>query len=50
MKIASAELAHKSDIGGVALNVGVDQVMRTFDDLKNRLAVALPEAKFDGCS
>ena len=48
MKIASAELAHKSDIGGVALNVGVDQVMRTFDDLKNRLAVALPEAKFDG--
>jgi acyl-CoA synthetase (NDP forming) len=48
MKIASASLAHKSDIGGVALNVGVDQAMDTFDVLKSRLAAALPEATFDG--
>jgi acetate---CoA ligase (ADP-forming) len=48
MKIASTALAHKSDIGGVVLDVHVDQVMDTFDDLKNRLAQALPEATFDG--
>jgi acetate---CoA ligase (ADP-forming) len=48
MKVASSALAHKSDIGGVALNVNVDQVMDTFEDLKNRLATALPEATFDG--
>jgi acyl-CoA synthetase (NDP forming) len=48
MKLASAALAHKSDIGGVALNVHVDQVADTFDDLKNRLAAALPAATVDG--
>jgi len=36
------------DIGGVALNVEVDQVTATFDELKKRLAVALPEATLDG--
>ncbi len=48
LKVASPALAHKSDIGGVALGVDVDQVMGTFDDLKNRLAVALPAATLDG--
>ena len=48
LKVASSALAHKSDIGGVALSVDVDQVMDTFDHLKNRLAVALPGATFDG--
>jgi acyl-CoA synthetase (NDP forming) len=48
MKIASAALAHKSDIGGVVLNVKVDQVVETFVILKNRLAAALPEATFEG--
>jgi hypothetical protein len=48
LKIASSALAHKSDIGGVLLNVEVDQVTGAFDDLENRLAVALPEATLDG--
>ncbi|MGB7103699.1 MAG: acetate--CoA ligase family protein [Acidimicrobiales bacterium] len=48
MKVASSALAHKSDIGGVALNVNVNEVMETFEELKGRLAVALPEATFDG--
>jgi acyl-CoA synthetase (NDP forming) len=48
MKIASSALAHKSDIGGVRLNVDIDQVMDTFDDLAGRLKAALPEAIFDG--
>ncbi len=48
MKVASSALAHKSDIGGVALGVDTDQVTSTFDDLRNRLAVALPEATLDG--
>jgi acyl-CoA synthetase (NDP forming) len=48
MKVASSVLSHKSDIGGVALNVVVDDVVGTFDDLKNRLAEALPDAPFDG--
>ena len=48
MKVASSALAHKSDIGGVALSVGVEDVMDTFDELKRRLATALPGATFDG--
>jgi acyl-CoA synthetase (NDP forming) len=48
MKVASSALAHKSDIGGVVLNVNAEQVTGAFDDLKNRLAVALPEATLDG--
>ena len=48
LKVASADLAHKSDIGGVRLNVDVDQVMDTFVVLENLLATALPEAIFDG--
>jgi acyl-CoA synthetase (NDP forming) len=48
MKVASSALAHKSDIGGVHLGVDADQVTGAFDDLKNRLAVALPEATLDG--
>jgi len=48
LKVASSALAHKSDIGGVALGVKVDQVVGTFDDLVNRLAVALPAATLDG--
>jgi acyl-CoA synthetase (NDP forming) len=48
MKVASSALAHKSDIGGVALGVDADQVSGVFDDLKNRLAVALPGATLDG--
>jgi acyl-CoA synthetase (NDP forming) len=48
LKVASSALAHKSDIGGVRLNVEVDEVMDAFDDLANLLATALPEAVFDG--
>jgi acyl-CoA synthetase (NDP forming) len=48
MKVASSALAHKSDIGGVVLNVDAEKVTGAFDDLKNRLAVALPEATLDG--
>jgi acyl-CoA synthetase (NDP forming) len=48
MKVASTALPHKSDIGGVVLNVEADQVVEVFDDLKNRLAAALPEATLDG--
>jgi acyl-CoA synthetase (NDP forming) len=48
LKVASPALAHKSDIGGVRLGVQADQVVDAFDDLKNRLAVALPDATLDG--
>jgi acyl-CoA synthetase (NDP forming) len=48
MKVASSALAHKSDIGGVRLGVEAAQVTDAFDDLRNRLAVALPEATLDG--
>jgi acyl-CoA synthetase (NDP forming) len=48
MKIVSSALAHKSDIGGVRLNVAIDDVIDTFDALQRRLATTLPEATFDG--
>ena len=48
MKVASSALAHKSEIGGVALNVDAEHVVATYDDLAHRLAVALPGATLDG--
>jgi succinyl-CoA synthetase beta subunit len=48
MKVASAALAHKSDIGGVRLGVEVDDVATTFAELSSRLADARPDATMDG--
>jgi len=49
LKILSAGIPHKSEIGGVLLGVrGEDTVRTGFAQLMNRAATARPEAKLDG--
>jgi acyl-CoA synthetase (NDP forming) len=49
MKIVSAQVAHKSDVGGVRLNVAsADEADRTYDELIAAVGRAAPHAKLDG--
>jgi acetyltransferase len=50
MKIASPDILHKTDIGGVRLNIGdADSVRDTFDLLTFRARKYMPEADLWGC-
>ena len=49
MKIASPDIAHKTEIGGVLLNVeGMDDVRAGFETLTERARSAKPDAVIDG--
>jgi acetate---CoA ligase (ADP-forming) len=49
LKAQSAELAHKSDAGGVFLNIGSpDALMTAWKRLEQNLASSLPSLKLDG--
>jgi acyl-CoA synthetase (NDP forming) len=49
MKIASADIPHKTEVGGVALNVGdAASVRAAFDTLVQRAASAVPQARIEG--
>lgn len=49
MKVASADIQHKTEIGGVALNVaGADAVRDAFDRLSRTLRDKAPGARLDG--
>ena len=49
MKIVSPDVLHKTEIGGVMLNVtGADDVAAAFDTLQGRLQSHHPDAQFDG--
>jgi len=49
MKIASVDVIHKSDIGGVKLNLGdADAVRDAFDLMMLRVAQRVPGARIDG--
>ncbi|MGI9523799.1 MAG: acetate--CoA ligase family protein, partial [Hyphomicrobiaceae bacterium] len=49
LKIASADIGHKTDVGGVQLNVdGEDAARRAFRDVFDRCRKAKPEAKIEG--
>jgi len=51
MKIASADVSHKSDAGGVALNVrNAEEVRAQFDAIVASVREALPAARIDGVS
>jgi acyl-CoA synthetase (NDP forming) len=48
-KIVSPDILHKTEIGGVALNLqSKDQVAKAFDDLMSRAKTAKPQAKIEG--
>lgn len=49
LKVASADIAHKSDVGGVMLGLeGRDAVARAFDTILANARKAMPQAKIDG--
>lgn len=48
MKISSPDISHKSDVGGVALNVSVGDVKMTYNNILSRIEKATPEARIEG--
>ncbi|MBI1774009.1 MAG: bifunctional acetate--CoA ligase family protein/GNAT family N-acetyltransferase [Proteobacteria bacterium] len=49
LKILSPDIAHKSDVGGVVLDLaGPDAVRRAADAMQARIAGAMPKARLDG--
>jgi acetyltransferase len=51
MKIMSPDIMHKTDIGGVILNVKTSEGVRdSFESLISRCRIAVPGAKIDGVS
>jgi len=51
MKIASPDILHKSDIGGVRVNIGDrDEVIKVFHDITDRAENLMPDAEIQGIS
>jgi succinyl-CoA synthetase beta subunit len=49
MKIASPEIIHKSDVGGVAVNIqNEEQLRQQFDKMMNKVSAAAPNANILG--
>jgi acyl-CoA synthetase (NDP forming) len=49
MKIVSPQIIHKTDVGGIAINVNSDgEVRKTFDNLMKNVKKKIPRAKIDG--
>jgi acetyltransferase len=49
MKVIAEQISHKSDVGGVQLNLrNTPAVVEAFEDMLNRIHQAYPEVKVDG--
>lgn len=49
VKLSSPDITHKSDIGGVRLNLAdANAVLAAFADIRQRAAMAAPDARVDG--
>ena len=48
MKIVSEDILHKSDVGGVMLNVTVDDIKEKYQEMMKTVVKNKPEAKLDG--
>lgn len=48
LKIASADILHKTEVGGVVVGVGVSNASAAYDGLVTRVTQAAPKAKIDG--
>ena len=48
MKIASPDILHKTDVGGVKLGVSADAAAAAFDEIVANSKAAKPDAKIDG--
>jgi acetyltransferase len=48
LKIRSRDVIHKSDFGGVALNLAPDEVEAAADQMNEKIARSLPKARLEG--
>ncbi len=48
MKISSPDISHKSDVGGVILNVSAHEARSTYDRIISRIKKVAPDAKIEG--
>ncbi|MDO8728037.1 MAG: acetate--CoA ligase family protein [Candidatus Methanoperedens sp.] len=48
MKISSPDISHKSDVGGVVLNIKKEDVKTAFSDMISRIKKAVPGANIEG--
>ncbi len=48
MKISSPDISHKSDVGGVVLNVIKEEVRTTYNEIISRIKKAVPGANIEG--
>ena len=48
MKISSPDIPHKSDIGGVVLNVGQEDVGMKYNELVSHIKETAPQARIEG--
>jgi len=48
MKISSPDISHKSDVGGVELNIAAIDAKATYDKIISRINKTLPEARIEG--
>jgi succinyl-CoA synthetase beta subunit len=48
LKVCSAQIAHKSEVGGVRIGIGSDQVADEFKNLLESVNAARPDATIDG--
>jgi acyl-CoA synthetase (NDP forming) len=48
MKISSPDISHKSDVGGVVLNVKREEVRTTYNEIISRIKKAAPNANIEG--
>ncbi len=48
MKISSPDISHKSDVGGVMLNVNGEEVKTAYNEIISRIKKAYPNASIEG--
>ncbi len=48
MKISSPDIPHKSDVGGVVLNVKREYVITAYNTLISKIKKAVPDANIEG--
>ena len=48
MKISSPDISHKSDVGGVELNISAGDAKATYDKIISRINNAVPDARIEG--
>ncbi len=51
LKIESPDISHKSEVGGVALDLESDEIVRAaFHSMMDRVKKMMPDARIDGCT